>query len=309
MVTNGDFLGNSGQKKAEKYYCKNCDYSTSHESKWERHLKTKKHNGTQMVTNGDFLGNSGQKKAETKWTCACGKQYKYKQGYYRHKASCTYTEKAEVTELATQENKLDMQNMIGYVKELVDKNVQLVENNNKLTEKLVSLSSSQGHSINGDSNNIVQNNFNIQLFLNENCANALSIQDFAKQLKLTMDDVSLMKKDEPKAITNIIVKNLNDYTESERPFHHHKKKWYVKDKQEGWDNEGKENGAELVKTVKTGVSQKAGATFVENNPDWSMNQKKSEDYVEITSVAMKQPTEKIASKILNSVKQDVNVGD
>lgn len=256
-----------------------------------------------MVTNGDSLGLKTTKKGlETKWTCDCGKKYKYKQGYYRHKRNCKYIEKEEVTELATQDNKIDMQNMLGYVKELVDKNVQL-------TEKILTLSSNQGQSINGDSNNIVQNNFNIQLFLNENCANALSIQDFAKQLKLTMDDVSLMKKDEPKAITNIIVKNLSDYTETERPFHHHKKKWYVKDKQEGWDNEGKEDGTVLVNSVKTGVSQKAGPIFVENNPDWATNQKKSEDYVEITSIAMKEPTEKTTNKILNSVKPEVKIGE
>ena len=250
MLPNVDYLGNSGQKKAEKHYCKCCDYSTCYLSKWNRHLKTKKHNATKMLPNADYLGNSGQKKAENAWICGCGKSYKHKQSFYRHKSKCTYIEDdaKEENSITIQENVV-MKDVLGMMNDLIVKNT-------KLTEKVIELSSNQGQSIHGDHNNQIQNNFNIQLFLNEDCKNALSIQDFAKQLKLTMNDLSLMNENEPKAITNIIVKNLKDYTEVERPFHHHKKKWYIKDKNEGWDQKGKEDGTKVIKAVKTGVSQK-----------------------------------------------------
>ena len=302
MITNDNYLGNSGQKKAEKYYCKCCDYSTSYLSKWNRHLKTKKHNATKMLPNADYLGNSGQKKAENAWICGCGKSYKHKQSFYRHKAKCTYIEEdtKEDNSLAIQEN-VDLKNILGMMN-------NLVEDNRKLSEKIIELSSNQGQSIHGDHNNQIQNNFNIQLFLNEDCKNALSIQDFAKQLKLTMNDLSLMNENEPKAITNIIVKNLKDYTEVERPFHHHKKKWYIKDKNEGWDQEGKDSADIVVKHTKTAVSQKAGPTFVENNPDWLTNQKKGEKYAETVSVAMKEVSERNTNKILKSLKPEVEVG-
>ena len=99
----------------------------------------------------------------------------------------------------------------------------------------------------GNNNN---NHFNIQLFLTEDCKDALSIQDFAKQLKITMADLSLLKDNEPKAITSIITKNLKDYTVTDRPVHHHEKKWYIKDKEEGWADD---DGSTLVKHTKTGV--------------------------------------------------------
>ena len=306
MITNDNYLGNSGQKKAEKYYCKCCDYSTSYESKWKRHLKTKKHNDNQMVTNDNNLGKKGRKGASNKWICGCGKSYKYKSGLSRHKSTCTYIEEnikeeqEEINNLAIQEN-VDLKDVLGLMNDLIVKN-------NKLTEKVIELSSNQGQSIHGDHNNQIQNNFNIQLFLNEDCKNALSIQDFAKQLKLTMNDLSLMNENEPKAITNIIVKNLKDYTEVERPFHHHKKKWYIKDKNEGWDQEGKDSADIVVKHTKTAVSQKAGPTFVENNPDWLTNQKKGEKYAETVSVAMKEVSERNTNKILKSLKQEVEVG-
>ena len=123
-----------------------------------------------------------------------------------------------------------------------------------------------------------------------------------------MDDLSLMNENEPKAITNIIVKNLKDYTEVERPFHHHKKKWYIKDKNEGWDKKGKDNGEAVVKHTKTAVSQKAGPTFVNNNPDWLTNQRKGEKYAETMAVAMKEVSERNTNKILKNVKQNVEVG-
>lgn len=255
-----------------------------------------------MLPNADYLGNSGQKKAENAWICGCGKSYKHKQSFYRHKAKCTYIEEdtKEDNSLAIQEN-VDLKNILGMMN-------NLVEDNRKLSEKIIELSSNQGQSIHGDHNNQIQNNFNIQLFLNEDCKNALSIQDFAKQLKLTMNDLSLMNENEPKAITNIIVKNLKDYTEVERPFHHHKKKWYIKDKNEGWDQEGKDSADIVVKHTKTAVSQKAGPTFVENNPDWLTNQKKGEKYAETVSVAMKEVSERNTNKILKSLKPEVEVG-
>ena len=41
---------------------------------------------------------------------------------------------------------------------------------------------------------MVNNSFNINVFLNEKCANAMTIQDFAKKLQLTMDDLISAKQ-------------------------------------------------------------------------------------------------------------------
>ena len=301
MITNDNYLGNSGQKKAEKYYCKCCDYSTSYESKWKRHIKTKKHNDNQMVTNDNSLGKKGRKGASNKWICGCGKSYKYKSGLSRHKNTCTYIEEENNdSNLTIQEEKIESD----------EKTITLTasELQSIITGAVKAASGLSGQSIHGNHNNQIQNNFNIQLFLNEKCANALSIQDFAKQLKLTMDDVSLLKENEPKAITNIIVKNLKDYTEVERPFHHHKKKWYIKDREEGWDDEGKPDGTKVVKNVKIGVSQKAGPTFVDSNPDWLTNEKQGKAYAEISAVAMGDASDRTTNKILKSIKPEVEVG-
>ena len=65
-------------KKFNKFYCKNCDYSTCRQSQYERHLNTAKH---KMVTNGTNLVPNDN----TKHICSCGKEFKYRQGLSRHK--------------------------------------------------------------------------------------------------------------------------------------------------------------------------------------------------------------------------------
>ena len=86
--------------------------------------------------------------------------------------------------------------------------------------------------------------------------------------------------------------------------HNHDKTWYVKDKVDGWEDDG---GEKIVKTIKTGVSQKSGPTFVENNPDWLTNQKKGEEYAETVAVAMKEPSTRCQNKILKGIKKDCSI--
>ena len=41
----------NAQKKHKIFYCKCCDYSTSHSGMWKRHLDTKKHKKAEMKQN------------------------------------------------------------------------------------------------------------------------------------------------------------------------------------------------------------------------------------------------------------------
>ena len=294
----------SCRKVAHKYYCEKCDYSTSKLSSWKKHIETKKHNGLQIMTK------VAEKLPKSCYECECGKKYKYRQGLHKHRIKCTYhNEEEEDCDTLSKNNTTEGVN--------VDKDnliLKLLEQNGKLIEALQKgggggQSIDHGMGIHGNHNNQVQNNFNIQLYLNEDCKNAASIQDFAKQLKLTMEDLTLMKENEPKAMVNIITKNLKDYTQYERPIHHHEKKWYIKDKEEGWDQEGHADGTKLVEHAKRGVSQKAGTVFVNNNPDWLTNQKKGEDYAETVAVAMKDVSDRNTNKILKTVKINCKAGE
>ena len=297
MLKNANDLGT---KKDEIFHCKKCDYTTCHIGHWKRHLKTRKHNAKEMLKNANDLGTKRTKGTKL-WECACGKTYKHQSSFCRHTSTCSYVNDSDENQIITKNEETDMNTILTVMKELVLQN-------KTLTEALKAEKENAKLSIAGNNNNMNSNNtnFNIQLFLNEDCKNATSIQDFAKQLKITMADLSLLKDNEPKAITSIITKNLKDYTVTDRPVHHHEKKWYIKDDQEGWEDD---DGKKLVKHTKTAVSQKAGPTFVENNPDWLQNQKKGEAYAETVAVAMKDVSDRNTNKILKNVKVTCEVNE
>ena len=307
MMHNGAYLGQkSCPKVAQEYYCEKCDYTTSKLSSWKKHIKTKKHNGAQMVHND--RKKVAKKLLEKKYTCECGKSYKYHQGLYRHKKTCSYLNEELEEDTDEQDNvvvKKKEELMFG--SEEKDKFMEMVMKttmevvSKTTTEIIKNIAPHMGTNTNSFNTN---NNFNINLFLNEQCANALSIQDFAKKLTLTMQDLSTLKDNEPMAIQGIIKNNLKSLTITERPMHNHDKTWYVKDKDDGWEDDG---GEKIVKTIKTGVSQKSGPTFVDNNPDWLTNQKKGEAYAETMAVAMKEPTTRCQNKILKSIQKDCSL--
>ena len=285
MLHNATVLGAKTRKNAPcEYHCKKCDYTTCKTSDWKRHLKTKKHNATEMLHNATYLGPKAAEKAPEEdcnaYCCDCGKTYKHHSSYYRHKSKCTWTPPEEEKVVEKSEISSDqMTLLISTMKTLVEKGTH---NTN----------------IGGNNSNSFNNNFNINLFLNDQCANALSIQDFAEKLRITMNDLSSMKSNEPKAITNIIEQNLSGLALTERPMHNHEKKWYVKDKEEGWEDK---SGEKIVETVKSSIAKKSGPVFVENNPDWQNSDKKGAEYAEIVSVAMGDISGNNGDKILKSI--------
>ena len=69
-------LTNLGQKSHTNYICEKCNFNTSHKSKYDRHLNTRKHI---MLTSTD------EKRHNTLFVCECGKTYKYRQSLSVHK--------------------------------------------------------------------------------------------------------------------------------------------------------------------------------------------------------------------------------
>ena len=242
MIVNGSSLGpKAAENGPQDYHCKKCDYTTSHLSHWKRHLKTKKHNDSKMVVNDSENGQKGPQ-----WICGCGKQYKYDSGYYRHRKVCSWKPPCEQEnqivpisdELASKEQEIQfLKDALAAKDEKMDK---IIDTMQQIIPHI------------GNNNNSNNNIFNIQLFLNQDCANAMTIQDFAKKLQVDMGDLDLIKKDEPKAIAGMIRKSLSGLSQVERPMHSHEQKWYVKDKEEGWEND---TTGKMIEVVKSGAAK------------------------------------------------------
>ena len=118
----------------------------------------------------------------------------------------------------------------------------------------------------GDNNCNNTNNISINMYLNENCKNALNLEDFVKQITVSLQDLDYSKENGyAKGVTNILVKQLNDLSPTERPIHCSDKKrmkFYVKDDNK-WAKD--DNNVKLTNSIKSvGMEQVRTLTEWEN---------------------------------------------
>ena len=233
-------------KSSKKYECESCHYKTCRKSQYERHLATDKHkkmeNGSKMIVNDskkyEKFGTNNKP-----YTCYCGKTYAHDTGYYRHKKRCCVIENKETNMCIKNMNK---------EKDLVDKDLvmMLLKQNAELLEIV---KNGTHNTINNNCNNNNNNKtFNLQVFLNETCKNAMNIMDFVDSIKLELSDLeSVGELGYVKGISNIIVKNLRALDVTKRPVHCSDAKreiLYVKDN-DVWEKEDIEN-TKMKKAVK-----------------------------------------------------------
>jgi len=253
MVQNGSYLG---IKTDGVYNCNICDYKTNQKGHLTRHLKTKKHKNKEMVHNGSCLGI----KTDDRRICECGKEYKYHQGYYRHKKTCNYKKQESKEELSDLVFKLFDENkeLRNQISELIPK----VGNNNK--------------------------QFNINVFLNEKCRDAISMKDFVENITITMRDLDFTKENgNIKGITNIITNNLNKLSLYKRPLHcydKNKKVLYIKNKEWEEDEDYKQINA-IIASVETRQIKQL-SKWTHENPDYMQSETKQHEFIKIVNSTM-----------------------
>jgi len=225
-------------EKFQNFNCNICDYTTSRKSQYNRHLSTDKHNGLQM----DY-----QKvpKSSAPYFCNCGKQYKHRQGLWKHQQKC----KNMVIINNTQNNKNDDKD----VKILTELVMDVVKQNQELTNKLVDMcKNNQNTNISNSTINSNNKTFNLNVFLNEQCKDAMNIMDFVDSLRIQLSDLETVGKlGFVEGISNIIVKNLKALDVHKRPVHCSDSKrevMYIKD-EDKWEKENEQKN-KLRKAIK-----------------------------------------------------------
>lgn len=251
---------NLSQKITKKFCCETCDYYTSKKTDYMKHLSTDKHqkkaNDSKMIVNDSNLS---QKVAGYK--CQCGKVYKYDSGYYRHKKKCIET-KVETKE----ENNVSDKDLIMV---LLKQNSQLLE----LTKN--------GTTNNSNNTNSNNKTFNLHIFLNETCKDAMNIMDFLDSIKLQLSDLEKMGEiGYVEGISNIITTNLKALDVTQRPIHCTDKKretLYIKDENK-WEKEDEEKKKmrNLIQKIAT-KNQRLLPKYKEKHPDCIKSSSKYSD--------------------------------
>jgi hypothetical protein len=226
------------------FYCENCDYNTCLSKDFNKHLYTSKH------INRTKLNVLEQKIPENpkEFCCKyCNKYYKARNSLWYHNQKCNNKESNDIEN----NNTIDIANNDEIILQLLKQNYELIKDNSEFKNIIMKVIENGTHNIitNTNSHNKA---FNLNLYLNETCKNAMNITDFVDSIKLQLND--LMDIGEigfVEGISKIIVKNLNNLDETERPIHCTDKKretMYIKD-QDKWEKED-DNKTKLRKVVK-----------------------------------------------------------
>ena len=280
METLGDNIKQKLSKTtASKYFCESCDYGTCKKSNYESHIESAKH---KKVTNGY---NEGQKSAKNQpkisqtqnsgeiFTCFCGKEYLHRQGLWRHKKTCKMADNSDSEgENIVISNTNEIQELKEFMKYLMKENTDM---KSMMMEVIKNGTTSYSHNTN--SNNKA---FNLNLFLNETCKDAMNINDFVESIQLQVSDLeNVGEVGFVEGISNIIVKNLNALDITKRPIHCTDKKRetiYIKD-ENVWEKD--ESQCKMRRMIKKVVSknQRLIPKFKEQNPEYNKSYSKVSD--------------------------------
>lgn len=188
-------------------YCKVCNYSAKTKQHFNMHLLCKKHkNKVEMNTiYEDNKDNTIETNDDCKFICqVCSKKYKSYSGLWNHKKKCKNTKKPEKSSPAF--NKLVL--LEGHIKEQSDKIKELKNIIMELIKKDPSLITNN-------------NNFNIAIFLNEDCKNAINLIDFMKSLTIKLNDLLYIGNNGYiEGVSKILKDHLQKYSLYERPIHY-----------------------------------------------------------------------------------------
>lgn len=246
------------QKKERKrtiFFCKKCDFETSHKPNYERHLLTIKH---LSVTNANKMLTKKNEK-EPNQICSCGREYKHKPSLLRHKKACNQASDLGLV-AAMGSDKIDV--IIKQNEEFKALLLEQSKENKIIQEKMINMKN-ETH---------IVNHFNLNLFLNETCKEALSMNDFINSLSIGLNDLEYVGRNGyVEGIANIFLNGLRKLDVSKRPIHCSDLKrevLYIKD--EKWEKDDEK--IKITKAIKN-IAQ----LNIRQIPQWTNKNPSHED--------------------------------
>jgi hypothetical protein len=229
------------------------------------------------------------KKLEKTFFCDCGKSFKTNSGLWKHRKKCS----DETIDFGITD------------KEIINTLVQQNEKLMKIIENGVVCNNTTNNTT-----NIQNKTFNLNLFLNETCKNAMNISEFVSSIQLNIDDLEHTGRNGYiEGITNIFLKNLNNLEKHMRPLHCSDLKreiLYIKENNK-WEKEIDQKPI-LTNAIKTIANKniKQIQNWKDIYPDCiESDSKKNNMYLKIVSNSMSGSSQEECNKNYNKIIKNI----
>ena len=315
-----------------KHICEPCNYITDNKKDYNKHLLTAKH---------IRLTDTNEKSQECcSYMCnSCGNEYKHAPSLCKHKKKCkgSQQETSESTLPKPEEmmalmfklmcDKLpDKSDQSQLVIELLKQNQDfkeiMLEQSKQLAEQQLQLleavkDGKLGNNTNCHNNNTTNNKFNLNVFLNETCKDAISMDDFINSIEVTRDEfIHTGQVGFIEGISTVMAHRFRDMEVHTRPLHCtdlKRETIYIKnaDKWEK-DDADKTNMRKAVRGVAKKNKQELWRWYNDNKPAVEqIGTDVCEDYFKYHKAALggygKEEDLKFEDKIMRNVLKEVHV--
>jgi hypothetical protein len=261
----------------KKFICNHCNYRCFKSKHFKQHLMTRKH--LDEVQNGTA---SSLKTSEDKKEL----------GFYINE--CDDESSENKNELILQLLK-DNESMKIFMKEQNDMLKEMIANHNNTTT-----------TTNIRHKNIKQK-FNINIFLNEQCKDAINMCDFIKSLKVTFHDLEITRdKSLEESVSTIMLRGLKELDVYKRPIHCTDQKrdvMYIKD--EKWEKD--DGNIKLKESIDT-LSKKQMYTLKElrdSDPEIKTNDDKRDKFLVTMNHVSTPITEISGKKMIKTIGKEI----
>jgi hypothetical protein len=284
--------------------------------------KDEKHVDTDVVYDVDknISDNPYIKTPTTSFKCICGTKYKHRQSLTRHIRTCLCFQKqldnkdttgSSIINTNNDKNSLDKEFLTTLISSMTKFNVDNQETILKILKEIIP-NVGVNNSVNTNSINNINNHFNIQMFLNDKCKNAMNLTDFIESLPITSATYdNTIENGLTKTITNMFVDGLNNMDILERPIHctdPARKTLYIKDNNV-WEKNNKLNAIENSITKIANKQRTMISKWQEVNIGWKNNDNLQTKLTSLVcnSMTLIEQDEKETNKIIRAISKNTHL--
>jgi hypothetical protein len=313
-------------KKTPIFSCEKCDFICSKKNEYNRHIITNKHKRLHDTTEKNPINEPKT------FNCKCGKIYRHHTSLAKHKHCCKGLNVSDnisnvsftgINKEEEEEEEEETSGSVSFNENVIitkDMFMAILNDRQEMLKIIKSLSEQQNSNTTNNTtnhNNMIttttnsnNNTFNMNLFLNEKCKDAMNMKDFVNSIQLNMTDLeNVGRLGYVEGMSNILIDNLQKTDVYKRPVHCSdikRETLYVKDNNQ-WERDGPDH--QKMTNAVLAVEQKNVALvneWAKANPRcMNSNTRENEKYFKLSKAATDGEKDGNIDKVIRKVAKKV----